>query len=241
MDITTIDRVLTPKGRSVTLAYREGTTDLGTIAATFEVWGHRTNEYRLVEQPPMSGWAIDIGAHCGTVSLALALDNPDLRVLAVEALPENCEVIRESVRINGLEDRVTVVNAAADARNSKRKPVAYNWTSAEGMDDSYVVNSRFIGGMLDDPSGDYAYPPGVSLSGLMKTYQINLVRYLKIDCEGCEWAFLTDPRVADVQEIIGEYHFGGRMEAVHNLLDRTHEVEFLEGEDTIGLFRAVAK
>src|SRR5439155_425299 len=82
------------------------------------------------------------------------------------------------------------------------------------------------------------YPRGVSLSSLLKTYEIDRVRFLKIDCEGCEWSFLTSKDISRVDEIIGEFHFAGRMDGVHALLDATHEVTYLGGEDTIGLFRA---
>ena len=240
MDFQT-EEVTSPKGQRITMAHREGTTDLSTIGATFDLWGRTADEYALNDQPQMSGWAIDVGAHIGTVAIALAVDNHNLRVLAVEALAENCAVIQASIDINGLGDRVTVVNAAADAKSAKKVAIAYNWTTAPNMTDAYVANSRFVGGMLDDPSGEVAYPPGVSLGKLMDDHGIDRVRFLKIDCEGCEWPFLTSPRIGDVQEIIGEFHFGPRLAGIHKLLDKTHVVEDLGGEDTIGLFRAVAR
>jgi len=233
--------VQSPYGRPLTLAYREGTTDLSAIGATNALWGHSGNEYQLRDHPPMSGWAIDVGAHVGAVSLALAIDHPDLRVLAVEALSENCEVLRESVRLNGLSN-VEVIEAAAGAKVAKRVPVAYGWTSAENIDDAYVVNSRFVGGMLKDPSGTFAYPPGVSLSSLITAHGIDRVRFVKIDCEGCEWAFLRSPDIGRVDELIGEYHFGGGFAGIVDLLNATHTVTDLGGEDTtVGLFRAIVR
>jgi len=239
MDYLT-ESVLSPHGRQITFAHREGTTDLSTVGATCTLWGFTGNEYLLRDLHHLTGWAIDVGAHIGSVSLALAVDYPDLRILAVEALAENCDVIRASLELNNVQN-VTVIEAAASDVARKHVGVAYGWTQAENMTDDYIAHSRFIGGMVDDPSGQMAYPKGVSLSSLLKTYKIDRVRFLKIDCEGCEWRFLTSPDIGRVDEIIGEYHFAGRIEGIHALLDKTHKVTFLGGEDTVGLFRATVR
>jgi len=229
--------VYSPHGRPMNLAYRDGTTDLSAIGATNTLWGFSGNEYLLRDHSVMTGWAIDVGAHVGSVALALAADNPDLRILAVEALAENCEVMRESIRLNEYTN-CEVIEAAAGAKVAKRVPVAYGWSKAESLDDDYVVNSRFIGGMLDDPSGMFAYPPGVTLSSLMKAYKIDRVRFLKIDCEGCEWDFLRSPDIDKVDEIIGEYHFGAGLEGIKDILGPTHDIQYVSGDpnDTVGVF-----
>jgi FkbM family methyltransferase len=234
--------VTSPHGREMEIAYREGTSDLSCIGATFTLWGFSGNEYLLRDHPPMTGWAIDVGAHIGAVALALAVDNPDLRILAVEALPENCDVLRESIRMNGITN-IEVVEAAATDRKRKSVAIAYDWTEGESLDESYVANNRFIGGMIDDPSGKTIHPPGVSLGSLMDERGIDRVRFLKIDCEGCEWKFLTSPAVDRVDELIGEFHFGGGLATVHKLLDDTHIVQYLGGdkgaeENSVGLFWA---
>jgi len=92
--------------------------------------------------------------------------------------------------------------------------------------------------MLDDPSGTFAYPPGVTLSSLMKAYKIDRVRFLKIDCEGCEWDFLRSPDIDKVYEIIGEYHFGAGLEGIKDILGPTHDIQYVSGDpnDTVGVF-----
>jgi FkbM family methyltransferase len=238
MDYDT-ELVYSPHGREITYAHRDGTTDLSAIGATNTLWGFSGNEYLLRDHPPMTGWALDIGAHVGSVAIALAVDNPNLRILAVEALAENCDVMRETIRINDLHN-IEVIEAAAQDKVAKSVPVAYGWSEATGLTDDYVTHSRFIGGMLDDPSGTVAHPPGVSLSSLLKTYDIDRVRFLKIDCEGCEWAFLKSKDIDRVDEIIGEYHFGKGMAGVHDILDKTHRVQYVSGDpnDTVGVFWA---
>lgn len=231
------EMVTSPHGREIVFASRPDTADLSAIGATNTLWGFSGNEYLLRDHPPMTGWAFDIGAHIGSVAVALAIDNPLLNVVAVEALAENCDVIRATIDKNKLFN-IEVLEAAATDKPRKSVKVAYDWKTAENMEDSYVANNRFIGGMLPVGDGKYATPPGVSLTSLMKERDIERVRFLKIDCEGCEWQFLTSPDIGKVDEIIGEFHFAGRMDAIHDLLDATHRVQYLGGEDTIGIFWA---
>ena len=244
MDGVRFETVTSPHGNDIRFAYRDGTNDLSCIGATNTLWGFTGNEYLLRDHFNLKGWAIDVGAHVGSVAVALGIDHPNLRVLAVEALAENCAMIRETLAVNDITN-VEVIEAAATDKVRKRVPIAYGWSHAETLDDDYVQNSRFIGGMLEDASGTTAFPPGVSLSSLLAEYQIDRVTYLKIDCEGCEWKFLGSPDIGRVDEIIGEYHFGGKMEGVHALLDATHKVTFLSAEDPIdspvGLFRALVR
>ncbi len=230
--------VLSPHGREIKFAQRPDTADLSAIGATNTLWGFSGNEYLLRDHPTMTGWAFDIGAHVGSVALALAADNPDLKVLAVEALAENCEMIRINVGLNPDMTNLEVLEAAATDKKRKSVPIAWDWETAENMTDAYVRNNRFIGGMLNGPTGKIARPPGVSLTSLMEERGIDRIRFMKIDCEGCEFQFLASPDIDKVDEIIGEYHFNRGIEHIHELLDATHDVQDLggESEDTAGLF-----
>lgn len=233
--------VTSPHGRMWTVAYRDGTTDLSIVGATNGLWGGPAfDEYALRSHVAIKGWALDIGAHVGAVALALAIDNPELKVIAVEAIPENCEVMRYSIELNGLEEQVIVVNAAANDRVSRNVGVRYGWMTAAGMDDDYVSHNRFVGNLLSN-TADTARVPGVTLASLMDKYGVDRFSFMKIDCEGCEWKFLRSPAIDRVDEITGEWHFGGGMATVHEILDPTHAVIALEGNENVGLFRAMAR
>ena len=77
----------TPGGNTAWLRARTSTND-GAVAQA--ILGE--DEYRLASYYPLTGWMLDIGAHIGTVAIAVALDNPDAKVVAVEALPDNGRV-----------------------------------------------------------------------------------------------------------------------------------------------------
>jgi FkbM family methyltransferase len=250
--MTASTEAFTPAGKTLTFAVREDTND---GALTAGILGDE-DEYNLKGLPPLSGWLIDVGAHIGSVAVALAVDNPDLRVVAVEAIPDNADLVRENAERNGVADRVFVETAGAAAPGTRTVSITYDyqWVGKPGGDlpvvpENYVNQCRFIGNIFEYPKGQQQATtkkvPALSLSTIMRRYSIERVSLLKIDCEGCEWQFFKDKSIAKVDRIIGEYHGSGTssptgMERVHALLDKTHEVTWRRGED-VGLFEAVVR
>jgi FkbM family methyltransferase len=200
------------------------------------------DEYQLGTLPELSGWAIDIGAHIGIVAVALGIDHPDLRIIAVEAVPQNVAGLRINVEHNHLEERVVVVEAAADRPGAKRTTLLWDYRSAENVDEAYSRDSRYIANIFgsDSSDADEHTIPSVSLDSLMRDNGIDRVTLLKIDCEGCEWGFLRSKRVKDVDTIIGEFHNEGGLDALRGLL-KWHDVIQLGGSDQVGIFRATHK
>jgi FkbM family methyltransferase len=224
------------KGRPVEWLTRTNTNDGALVVGIIA-----SDEYRLGDLPNLTGTAIDIGAHIGIVALALAADHPDLHVIAVEAVDANVAILRANVEHNGLQERITVVEAAAAAPGVKTERLLWNYRSAENTDQAYTDDSRYIANIFDDyaSDGDWHTVKAVSLDTLMKG--LDRLALLKIDCEGCEWAFLKSKRVKDVDLIIGEYHNNGGIEAIRALIGKTHEVTQTGGKDDVGMFRAVAR
>lgn len=54
---------------------------------------------------------VDLGTGCGTIPLLWLKSNPGLQVEAVELQPDACSLAEKSVELNGLGDRLRVVNA----------------------------------------------------------------------------------------------------------------------------------
>ncbi len=199
------------------------------------------DEYNLGDLPPLSGVAIDIGAHIGIIALALAADHPNLHVIAVEVVPENVVGLRLNIDHNQFHDRITVVEAAASAPGRQTETVLWNYTYAKNTDKAYVDDSRYIANIFDsvDSTSEAHKVKAVSLDTLMDG--IDRLALLKIDCEGCEWRFLKSKRVADVDIIIGEYHNGGGIESIRTLIGESHEVTQTGGAHDVGIFRAVRR
>lgn len=237
---TAVDLVYarTPKGHEARYAVRAGTSDAALVAGIIT-----EDEYGLADLPELHGWAIDIGAHIGTVAVALALDNPDLRIIAVEALADNVRVIQESVRLNGLGERIEVILAGASDDDEAPVEVAFGWSRADNQPDHYMQQNRYVGGMVgSNETSELAVVTGIGLDTL--TRDIDNVALLKIDCEGCEWRFLTSKAIAKCERIWGEFHEAldpsNTYAALLDLLTPTHDVEHIRG-DNVGIFRATRR
>lgn len=235
--MTTSAEFKTPHGLPAQMLYRPGTSDWNTLYACMT-----EDEYKFASRH-VSGVAVDIGAHIGGVTVGLALDNPDLRVISVEAVPGNAELLRQNVAANGLTDRVTVLEAAAGGD----KPVDV-WHGYRGNESAehhaFIGNSSLAyagGGKLEHETTRYETP--VTLSGLLEG--AGRIDLLKIDCEGCEFAVLADPAIAQIPVILGEVHPVQRhkkpIPELLGLLDETHVITFLGPQTGPCEFLAVAK
>ncbi len=235
--------VTTPNGHSAVFLCRDDTNDANLVIGINEA-----DEYRMRGRD-LSGTAIDVGAHIGAVAVAMALDHPDLKILAVEAVPENVALLVENVERNGVADRVTVIPKFAAKPGTAQGTCHYGYRL--GTDDAspdYIVCHRFVGGTWGHLGGPEFSPTveAVSLDDLIA----DPVSFLKIDCEGCEWTFLDTGAVAQVQTIVGEYH-GGLTESLDHvdaprdriveLLTKTHDVSFWMDEPVVGLFEATRR
>ena len=164
----------------------------------------------------MSGLALDIGGHIGTITVALAIDNPDLRVIVVEPIPENLALIRLNCEANGIAERVTIVSGLAGRGGQGLIRYAFGG-------DETALHHAFIG------NSSFAVPDGRHQA--MRTHSWTLdeligdrdVILAKIDCEGGEYQFLAACDPTRVLEWIGERHpnpmEGGPAKTRQDLLD----------------------
>jgi len=221
-----LEHFTTPGGKSVWLHIRPDTNDHNTAWSCLN-----EDEYAL---PRISGTAWDIGAHIGSATVALAVDNPDLRVIAVEPVPENAARIHMNARAAGVEDRVTI---RAGAVGKGPVSVRYDFTGSE-----HATHHAWIGNMttLDptDAAQSITYE-GLTIGALLAEYGIPSL--VKIDTEGAEWDFLDDKQAAMLPLIVGEWHpVGGTIGDFIALLPH-HEVTFTGPQAGPGGFRAVLR
>lgn len=177
------------------MLYRTDTNDWNTLSASLT-----QDEYGL-KPLHLSGTAIDVGAYLGGVTVALAMDNPDLRVIAVEPVPPNVELLRRNVTLNGLDSRVEVIEAAI---GDGKITVSYGYKGSESLEHhAFVGNSTLAGEFTGEATHEERTYIGYSLAGLVNG-DVDRVSFLKIDCEGCEWQALKT--LPPVERIHGEWH-----------------------------------
>ena len=221
----------TPHGKTVRLWCRPGTNDRDMAYSALD-----EDEYGLRDVPRGSiHLAADVGAHIGMVAIGLAVDHPTASIVAVEPVPANVELLRRNIEENGVADRIAILEGAA--AKTKSAPVTIAWDFAGGETASV---HRFVGNqpMPAGTTQTTLQVPAVTLSDIIPAGTLDL---LVIDCEGGEYAFLGAPATAKqrVRQIRGEYHGGyGKLLA---LLEKTHVVERIKGDEAVGGFIATLR
>lgn len=211
----------TPGGHRALMSYRPGTNDWNVISSIMAPH----DEY-AIPGGALSGWAADIGSHVGGVAIAVALDNPEVRVLAVEPVPQNVELLKRNVEQNGLTDRIVVIPGAIGLRGNVT--VWYGYRGSESLEHhAWIGNSSLAydhGGEISHDSTEY---PATSLADLVAMAD-GFLAWCKIDCEGGEWDALRSQGVQRIGYITGEFHptRGHVRSDLVPLLDATHDLTF---------------
>lgn len=250
------DTWFTPNGHPVTFEYRfrPETTDWNSISSILinpAGPGNGDDEYQI-RGMNLSGWAIDVGCHVGSMAIALAADFPDLKVLAIEAVPPNVELIRRNIELNHFEDRIVLIHGGANGPTEEKVRIAWNWDGSQTPEigkqhQESLTGHRFIGG--SSLMSEHAHPikhdelvlRSWSLRQLADEVGTERFSFLKIDCEGCEQGFLDDPDISMVDYIIGEWHPPYvSPKWLRDKLGPTHDVEVSDGPGP-GHFKATRR
>jgi len=226
----------TPHGARIELHYRADTSDWNTLWSCLN-----EDEYGLRDRR-FSGVAFDIGAHIGGVAVGLAVDNPGLLVVAVEPIPANQRLISRNAHDNGVE--VEMVCGAVGAPGERQTKLYHNFRGSEIAEHHAFIGSTENGGNDDNwrQASEHDTTPvaAFSYSNLAALYGRPSV--IKIDCEGGEYPFLSDPAVANVPLLIGEWHnAGGRTRDDLAALLPAHDVTFSGPVEGPGGFVAVRR
>lgn len=181
--------------------FREGKSDWNTNQAII-----KEDEYFFDRLKPIKV-GLDIGAHIGAASLAMA--SQGAKVVAVEALPENFNMILESVALNKFQNRITVLHKAIGARDGDMISIHYG-----NIENEIGDVHEFIGNSFPNPNyhGRSVDVETVSLDTVFRDNDIQHCDVVKIDCEGGEWPCFegVSPEILDkIDWIVGELHCSG--------------------------------
>lgn len=143
---------------------------------------------------------IDVGAAIGD-SAILAASMGCKKVIAVEPLKINFEIMKKNIHLNNMEHLIIPINAALT------------------YEQFIIIDSTLSGPgnrLFNDYKSNQQQIPGITLEKLidnLKQYNVNQNEnlILKIDCEGCEYDLITKTpdKILKKFEIISmEYHFG---------------------------------
>jgi FkbM family methyltransferase len=133
---------------------------------------------------------VDIGANIGLSCIYWAYNFKNAKILAFEPHPRHIEIVKRNARLNHLENRLTLIEAAAGPE------------AGEAVLSDASLCSSLIGGS-DDKSGIRV--PIVDVFKILENRTIDL---LKIDVEGYEYAILQDKRLSSLSAsvVVMEWH-----------------------------------
>lgn len=151
--------------------------------------------YFGVWEPNLTNWIsrrlgpgqmlIDVGANVGYYSLlASRLVGPSGHVVAIEALPQTAEILRQNLRRNDARN-VRTVNAAAWDKQESLKI----FVRQEGPSGATTLMSNWADQWHLRRQVDIEAEP---LATLLSAKEIETARIIKIDVEGAEWHVVSE-------------------------------------------------
>jgi FkbM family methyltransferase len=138
---------------------------------------------------------VDVGANVGSFALYAAQSSPEARILCYEPEERNFSLLRQNLRINGLEGRVAAFQCAVGSSCGRRK-LAVGISQLNAFD--YL---------RDGPS--HQLVGCTTLRDIRTEHRLDSLDLLKMNCEGAEYEILVACSPADYDGILNirvEYH-----------------------------------
>jgi FkbM family methyltransferase len=143
-----------------------------------EVFSHRYYDFDLPYTPET---ILDLGANAGFTSIFFARKYPGARIIAVEPIASNLEILRRNVELNHLD--VTIVPAAIAVEDGSVT------MDVSGLDYGHQV----IADLVERPKhSSISKVKAISMRSLMAEFKLERISLLKIDIEGYEKRLLTE-------------------------------------------------
>lgn len=166
---------------------------------------------------------LDIGANVGLVSIAFAAENPGLRVIAAEPVPDTFECLRANLdqHVPGGTAVRTAVAATVGTQQLTYYPDAPGNSGlyADRQADDALTRTFMRNGGIDDESIDLLIEglhdghslevPVTTVSALLREHGIGRVALLKVDVERAELDVLRGVAPADwprIDAVVAEVH-----------------------------------
>lgn len=217
-------------GRGITMEVRPETTDWNTVNAAVG-----EDEYELADINLSDMLVIDVGSHIGSIGIWCA--SRGARAICIEPIPENLEMIERNANLNNLGlDRLEVWAGVAGPKDQELT-IYYGYESNETERQHAFIGN--IGGHADYKPGKTVVSPCYTLQDVID--EVGIPDIIKLDCEGGEWSWLSEPCISEVQLIVGEWHpTDGHVQhdVVEAFLDTPHTLEFSGPDAGPGGFRA---
>jgi len=158
--------------------------------------------------PKLGDVVVDVGAHIGRYTIISSkLAGPNGTVIAIEADPDNFDLLNENIALNGLSN-VLPINCAA---YSKQIEITLYRQSSSSVYSS-VITTRA------PENHNYVKVPARTLDEILHLNGIRKVNWIKIDVEGAEFEVLKG-----AAQLLSKSDDLSILVEIHNILDSNHE------------------
>lgn len=184
----------------LTFQIRAGTSDFGVLDDIFL----RGVYDRALSRLGPGDVVADVGAQCGGFALGAA--TRAARVMCFEPVAENCELLRQNARLNGLEDRI-VVHQMAVAGLAGRRSLHYPPGDTGGATLVPLLHPEWTRRPVHQMQVEC-----VTLHEVVRACGPAGCACFKMDCEGAEFEIIAAAEATDLQAVammIMEYHPNG--------------------------------
>jgi len=193
------------KGNNIELRYRNKKlyfylNGIGDINANFI-----EEQYKWLDVEGKN--VVDVGANVGDTAIYFALKGAK-HVYAFEPYPYSYNIAKKNIKLNHLEDKITLLNEGCD--KSGFVTIKEDYKNVGGTDLKNFKEGKKI--RIE------------SLDEIVKRFNLKHAA-LKVDCEGCEYNLIlnaSDEALKAFDQIIMEYHYGYK-----NLVKRLRRAGFI--------------
>lgn len=187
------------KNHILKFVYRDD-SDLSVIDEFFVDKMYKSTESIISNIPASSAGRqypiLDIGAHIGVFSLYSYVLCPKSYVLALEPEPNNFELLKDNLELNGCKN-VKAIQVALIAGNEKTANLYLSKNTHNHSTNKPINQSTSI------------TVPATNLERLMKEHKIKKIGLLKMDIEGAEFEIIQNMKHgtwSKIQYMMVEYH-----------------------------------
>ena len=179
------------KGNTVKFSYDSSKQLINTFGLIKEQFTEEQYKWLEVERKDV----IDIGANVGDSAIYFALKGAK-HVYAFEPYPYSYGIAMQNIKLNKLQDKITLLNEGCSWKEGKIK-INAEYKNLGGTDLKNFKKGTNIS--------------ITTLKEILKRFEIPEEAVLKIDCEGCEYRVLLETKNSDLRrfkQIQIEYHYG---------------------------------
>ena len=133
---------------------------------------------------------VDVGANVGFFSLYTFTQNPDAKIFAFEPMPNNYKLLQHYQKEFKQLDFKTVNKAVGGTKGE----LTLNYNKNEAYTTSATIFAK-------ETEPDTIVVETVTLQDILSNYNLEAVDFLKLDCEGAEYAILYNASDATLESI----------------------------------------